>query len=208
MRLFLHDGDLPDGYDPGDCVAIDCETMGLRHGRDRLCLAQVSRGDGAADLVRVPKGRSPAPNLARILADPEVQKLFHFGRFDIAALYLRYGVLARPVYCTRIASYFARTFSNRHSLRHLCSELLGIEIEKEEQTSDWGAEELTDRQLRYAANDVLHLHAIRAELEAALAREGRTEYVRRCCEFLPWRAQMDVAGWDRIDLFAHGSGGS
>ncbi len=205
MRVLLHEGDLPDGFDPGASVALDCEAMGLRHARDRLCLVQLSAGDGVAHLVRVANPPAAAPRLRRVLADERILKLFHFGRFDIAALYRSYGVLASPVYCTRIASLFARTFTNKHSLKVLCDELLGIELEKEEQSSDWGNPELTEAQLNYAAGDVLHLHRLRVALDAILEREGRRELVERCFEFLPWRARIDVEGWADMDLFAHGA---
>ncbi len=205
MRTYLHEDDLPDSFDPGQAVAIDCETLGLRHGRDRLCLVQVSAGDGAAHLVRVANPVSAAPRLQGMLVDERVLKIFHFGRFDIASLYRSYGVLARPVYCTRIASLFARTFTNRHSLKHLCSDLLDVSLDKEEQTSDWGRPYLTDAQLQYAAADVVHLHRIRECLDAMLQREGRVEFAQRCFEFLPWRARIDVEGWGDMDIFSHGA---
>lgn len=205
MRAFLHEDDLPDGFDPGQAVAVDCEAMGLRHGRDRLCLVQVSAGDGAAHLVRVASPVAAAPRLQGMLADERVLKIFHFGRFDIASLYRSYGVLARPVYCTRIASLFARTFTNRHSLKQLCGDLLDVSLEKEEQTSDWGRPYLTDAQLQYAAADVVHLHRIRECLDVMLQREGRAEFAQRCFEFLPWRARIDVEGWGDMDIFSHGA---
>ena len=205
MRTYLHEDDLPDSFDPGQAVAIDCETLGLRHGRDRLCLVQVSTGDGAAHLVRVANPVSAAPRLQGMLVDERVLKIFHFGRFDIASLYRSYGVLARPVYCTRIASLFARTFTNRHSLKQLCSDLLDVSLDKEEQTSDWGRPYLTDAQLQYAAADVVHLHRIRECLDAMLQREGRVEFAQGCFEFLPWRARIDVEGWGDMDIFSHGA---
>ena len=205
MRTYLHEDDLPDSFDPGQAVAIDCETLGLRHGRDRLCLVQVSAGDGAAHLVRVANPVAAAPRLQGMLVDERVLKIFHFGRFDIASLYRSYGVLARPVYCTRIASLFARTFTNRHSLKQLCSDLLDVSLDKEEQTSDWGRPYLTDAQLQYAAADVVHLHRIRECLDAMLQREGRVEFAQRCFEFLPWRARIDVEGWGDMDIFSHGA---
>ena len=205
MRANLHEDDLPDGFDPGQAVAVDCETMGLRHSRDRLCLVQVSTGDGSAHLVRIASPVAAAPTLQGMLADERVLKIFHFGRFDIASLYRSYGVLARPVYCTRIASLFARTFTNRHSLKQLCGDLLDISLEKEEQTSDWGRPHLTEAQLQYAAADVVHLHRIRECLDAMLLREGRAEFAQRCFEFLPWRARIDVEGWGDMDIFSHGA---
>ena len=205
MRAMLHEDDLPDGFDPGRAVAVDCETMGLRQFRDRLCLVQLSVGDGTAHLVRVANPARPAPRLEAVLSDGNVLKIFHFGRFDIAALYRCYGVLAQPVYCTRIASLFARTYTNRHSLKHLCGELLGLELDKEEQSSDWRQPSLTDAQLQYAAADVQHLHRIRECLDAMLEREGRRELAAHCFEFLPWRAKIDVEGWGATDIFSHGA---
>ncbi len=205
MRVNLHEHDLPVGFDPGRAIAVDCETMGLRHGRDRLCLVQVSSGDGTAHLVQVSNPPGAAERLRSVLADESVLKIFHFGRFDIASLYRTYGVLAGPVYCTRVASLFARTFTNRHSLRHLCGDLLGIELEKEEQTSDWGRTRLTESQMQYAANDVVHLHRIRESLDSMLEREGRIDLVQHCFAFLPWRAKIDVEGWSDMDIFSHGA---
>jgi ribonuclease D len=203
MANFLHRGDLPDGLDLGPVVALDCETMGLVPGRDRLCLVQMSAGDGDCHLVQVAPGQREAPNLARMLADPGTLKLFHFGRFDIAALDHAFGVLARPVYCTKIASKLTRTFTDRHGLRDLLRELLGIDISKQQQQSDWGAPDLTPAQLDYAASDVLYLHRLRDAFDALLAREGRTELAQACFDFLPHRARLDLAGWPEQDIFAH-----
>jgi ribonuclease D len=199
----LYQRDLPDGLSLGPVVAIDCETMGLNPHRDRLCLVQMSGGDGHCHLVQIAPGQTAAPNLCRILADPAVLKLFHFGRFDIAVLMHAFGTLAAPVYCTKIASRLVRTFTDRHGLKYLLQELLGIDISKQQQTSDWGAAELTPAQLDYAASDVLHLHRLKAELDAMLARERRTEIAQACFDFLPARAQLDLAGWPDIDIFAH-----
>jgi len=203
VAIHLHRGDLPDDLDLGPVVAVDTEAMGLDFHRDRLCLVQLSAGDGNAHLVQLPKTPAPAPNLERLLGDKAVLKLFHFGRFDIAALYNRFGVLTAPVYCTKIASRLARTYTDRHSLKALTSELLGIDLSKQQQSSDWGAEELSDAQLAYAASDVLHLHALKERLDAMLAREGRTELAQACFDFLPHRARLDIAGWPEIDIFAH-----
>jgi len=199
----LHHSDLPDDVDLGSEIAIDCEAMGLVHGRDRLCLVQLSAGDGDAHLVQIAPGQAAAPNLCRLLADPGLTKLFHFGRFDIAALYAAFGVLARPVYCTKIASKLARTYTDRHGLKYLLSELLGVDISKQQQTSDWGAAELSEAQLEYAATDVLYLHRLRAVLDARLEREGRADLATACFAFLPDRARLDVAGWPETDIFAH-----
>jgi len=199
----LHKGDLPDGLDLGPVVAIDCETMGLNPHRDRLCLVQMSAGDGDAHMVQIAPGQTSAPNLARMLADPAVLKLFHFGRFDIAALHNAFGVLASPVWCTKIASKLVRTYTDRHGLRNLCQELVGIDISKHQQSSDWGATTLTEAQLEYAASDVLYLHRIREELQRRLLREGRTEIAEACFAFLPMRAQLDLAGWPEEDIFSH-----
>jgi ribonuclease D len=199
----LYQNDLPDGLDLGPVVAIDCETMGLNPHRDRLCVVQLSSGDGDAHLVQVAKGQTEAPNLARLLRDPEVLKLFHFGRFDIAVMYHAFGALAAPVYCTKIASKLVRTFTDRHGLKYLLQELVEVDISKQQQTSDWGAATLTEAQKAYAASDVLYLHRLKASLDAMLAREGRTEIAQACFEFLPTRARLDLAGWPEIDIFAH-----
>ena len=203
MANHLYQGDLPDDLDLGPIVAIDCETMGLNPHRDRLCLIQMSSGDGHTHLVQVAKGQTSAPNLSRMLEDPEVLKLFHFGRFDIAAMYNAFGALTAPVYCTKIASKMVRTYTDRHGLKNLLQELLGIDISKHQQSSDWGAETLTDAQLEYAASDVLYLHRLRDVLNERLAREGRTEMAQACFDFLPTRAMLDLAGWPEIDIFAH-----
>jgi len=200
---FLHKTDLPDGLSLGPVVAIDCETMGLNPHRDRLCVVQMSGGDGDAHLVQIEQGQTAAPNLQRMLADPEVLKLFHFGRFDIAAMFNAFGTLATPVYCTKIASKLIRTYTDRHGLRYLLQELLGVDISKQQQTSDWGADELTEAQLAYAASDVLYLHALKAELDKRLAREGRSDLAQACFDFLPTRAKLDLAGWPEIDIFEH-----
>lgn len=199
----LYRNDLPDGLDMGPVVAIDCETMGLNPHRDRLCVVQMSGGDGNAHIVQVSKGQTEAPNLCAMLENPEVLKLFHFGRFDIAALYHTFGALAAPVYCTKIASRLVRTFTDRHGLKALTQELLSLDISKHQQMSDWGAETLTEAQLDYAALDVLHLHALRQKLDAMLAREDRTDLAQACFQFLPTRARLDLAGWPETDIFAH-----
>ena len=203
MANHLYRNDLPDGLDLGPVVAIDCETMGLNPHRDRLCLVQMSGGDGNAHMVKIEPGQSEAPNLVRMLTDPGVLKLFHFGRFDIAALYHAFGALAAPVYCTKIASKLVRTYTDRHGLKFLLDEILGVDISKQQQMSDWGAAELTDRQLDYAASDVLHLHALKDKLDERLAREGRADLAQACFDFLPTRARLDLAGWPDIDIFAH-----
>jgi ribonuclease D len=207
MNIRLHQGDLPDGLDLGASVAIDTETMGLNPHRDRLCLVQLSAGDGNCHLVRIPptlKGTPvAAPNLKRLLSDARVMKLFHFARFDIASLKHALGVMAQPIYCTKTASRLVRTFTDRHGLKDLCKDLLGIELKKEQQTSDWGAPELTQEQLRYAATDVVHLHALKTKLDEMLAREGRTSLAQACFDFLPARAELDLAGWAEVDIFAH-----
>jgi len=199
----LYQNDLPDGLDLGPVVAIDCETMGLNPHRDRLCVIQMSGGDGDAHIVQVARGQTQAPNLARMLENPDVLKLFHFGRFDIAAMYNAFGALAAPVYCTKIASRLVRTYTDRHGLKNLTAELIGVDISKQQQMSDWGAEDLTGAQLDYAASDVLYLHRLREELDKRLAREGRTELARSCFDFLPTRARLDLEGWPEIDIFAH-----
>jgi len=199
----LYQDDLPDDLNLGPIVAIDCETMGLNPHRDRLCVVQLSGGDGHAHLVQVSKGRTEAPNLARLLTDPQVLKLFHFGRFDIAAMYNAFGALAAPVYCTKIASRLVRTYTDRHGLKALTQELLGVDISKQQQSSDWGAETLTAAQMDYAASDVLHLHRLRAVLDVMLAREGRSALAQSCFDFLPTRALLDLQGWPETDIFAH-----
>jgi len=203
MTVTLHKGDLPADLDLGPVVAIDTETMGLNPKRDRLCLVQLSSGDGNAHLVQIGLGQTSAPNLARMLVDPKVEKLFHFARFDIAALYQGLGALTAPVYCTKIASRLVRTFTDRHGLKDLCRDLLGVEISKQQQSSDWGAADLTEAQMAYAASDVLYLHGLKAKFDVLLAREGRTGLARACFDFLPARAQLDLAGWPEIDIFAH-----
>lgn len=203
MANHLYKRDLPDGLDLGPIVAIDCETMGLNPHRDRLCVVQLSSGDGNAHLVQVEKGQTSAPNLERLLTDPDVLKLFHFGRFDIAAMLNAFGVVTAPVYCTKIASKLIRTYTDRHGLKNLLEQLLKIDISKQQQMSDWGAEELTAAQLDYAASDVLYLHRLRDELNQRLDREGRTAIAQACFDFLPMRAQLDLAGWPEIDIFSH-----
>lgn len=203
MANNLYQNDLPDGLDMGLVVAIDCETMGLNPHRDRLCLIQMSGGDGNTHIVQVSKGQTEAPNLCAMLENPDVLKLFHFGRFDIAAMYNAFGALTAPVYCTKIASRLIRTYTDRHGLKNLTQELIGVDISKQQQMSDWGAETLTSAQLEYAASDVLYLHKLRNELDKRLEREGRTEIAAACFDFLPTRAKLDLAGWPEIDIFAH-----
>ncbi len=203
MANTLYQNDLPDGLDLGPVVAIDCETMGLNPHRDRLCLIQMSGGDGNVHLVQVARGQTSAPNLCAMLENPNVLKLFHFGRFDIAALYHAFGALTAPVYCTKIASKLIRTFTDRHGLKYLLGDLLGVDISKFQQMSDWGAPHLTAAQLEYAASDVLYLHRLKVELDRMLAREGRTEIAQSCFDFLPARAQLDLIGYPEIDIFAH-----
>lgn len=204
MTIHLHRHDLPDGLDLGPVVAIDTETMGLDPRRDRLCLVQLSAGDGDAHLVQIARGQREAPNLARMLVDEGTLKLFHFGRFDIAMLESALGVVTRPVWCTKIATKLVRTFTDKHGLKYLLHDLVGVDISKQQQTSDWGAEELTPAQLEYAASDVLHLHALKAELERRLEREGRTALAQACFDFLPARATLDLLGWgDDNDIFRH-----
>ncbi len=203
MANHVYKGDLPDGLDLGPVVAVDCETMGLNPQRDRLCVVQLSGGDGEAHLVQIAKGQTEAPNLCRMLADPQVLKLFHFGRFDIAALQHAFGVRTAPVYCTKIASRLIRTYTDRHGLKNLLQELLEIDISKQQQSSDWGAEELSEAQIAYAASDVLYLHRLKEALDARLAREGRAEMAQACFDFLPMRAELDLAGWPETDIFAH-----
>jgi len=206
MTIRLHRGDLPDlSRYRGIPVAIDTETMGLDVRRDRLCVVQLSPGDGTADVVQIPAGAdaASAPNLVALLADPEILKIFHFGRFDLGILCRTFGVMAAPVYCTKIASRLARTYTDRHGLKDLVRELLGQELSKQQQSSDWGAAELSEAQLAYAASDVLHLHVLRERLDAMLAREGRAELARACFGFLPERVRLDLAGWAEQDIFAH-----
>jgi ribonuclease D len=200
----LHEGDLPAGALAGaSVVAIDSETMGLRLGRDPLCVVQLSDGNGEAHVVQLDRATYEAPNLKRLLTDPAVLKLFHFGRFDIAMFWLHLGVLTAPVYCTKIASKLARTYTDRHGLKDVTKELLGVDLSKAQQSSDWGQAKLSEDQVAYAASDVLHLHALRERLDEMLVREGRDGLARACFNFLPHRAQLDVAGWEDIDIFAH-----
>ena len=203
MTIRLHRGDLPDLARYHGTVAIDTETMGLDLNRDRLCVVQLSPGDGSADLVQIPAHATDAPNLKRLLADPGVLKIFHFARFDLGMLCKAFGVMAEPVYCTKIASRLCRTYTDRHGLKDLVREVLGHDLSKQQQSSDWGAAELTPEQLRYAADDVLHLHKLKARLDAMLAREGRTALAEACFAFLPARAALDLAGWPDTDIFAH-----
>jgi ribonuclease D len=203
MTVRLHRGDLPDLSRYKGAVAIDTETMGLDHRRDRLCVVQLSPGDGSADVVQIPPGAPKAPNLTKLLADPAVLKIFHFARFDVATLFHAFGVMPAPVYCTKIASRLTRTYSDKHGLKDLVREVLGVELSKQQQLSDWGSPELTEQQVSYAASDVLHLHALREKLDVLLAREGRTELAAACFRFLPDRARLDLAGWAAEDIFAH-----
>lgn len=203
MTNFLYQNDLPDDLDLGPMVAIDCETMGLHPHRDRLCVVQLSGGDGHAHLVQIAKGQSAAPNLSALLENPHVLKLFHYGRFDIAAMLNAFGATAAPVYCTKIASRLVRTYTDRHGLAKLCQELLSVDISKQQQSSDWGAEELSQAQIDYAASDVLYLHRLRDELNKRLIREGRMDMAQACFDFLPMRAKLDLEGWPDTDIFAH-----
>ncbi len=203
MAVRLHRGDLPAGFDSGPAVAVDTETLGLNPHRDRLCVVQVSRGDGDADVVQLPRGGEPPRVLLGVLADPAVLKIFHYARFDVAAIERAFGVAPAPVYCTKVASRLARTYTDRHGLKDLCRDLLGVDISKGQQSSDWGADALTPAQVEYAASDVLHLHALRARLDGLLAREGRAELAAACFAFLPTRARLDLAGWAETDIFAH-----
>ena len=203
MAVELHQGDLPAALDFGGAVAIDTETLGLNPLRDRLCLVQLSSGDGNAHLVQITRKPGDAPNLKALLADPKVLKLFHFARFDIAVLYHSFGVMPAPLYCTKIASKLARTFTNRHGLKDLCKDLLGIDLSKQQQSSDWGAKSLKPEQLNYAASDVLYLHELKEKLDTMLARENREELARACMEFLPSRAKLDLYGWAEEDIFSH-----
>jgi len=203
MKIKLYQNDLPDGLDLGPVVAIDTETLGLNPFRDRLCLAQLSSGDGVCHAVQFAADSYAAPNLKKMLADPAVTKLFHFARFDIGMFRRYLGVDCKPVYCTKIASKLVRTYTDRHGLKDLVRELLGVELSKEQQSSDWGASALTEKQLSYAANDVAHLHQLKTVLDAMLAREGRTALAQACFDFLPTRAALDLAGWEGTDIFAH-----
>jgi ribonuclease D len=203
MTIRLHRGDLPDLASYTDSVAIDTETMGLHPHRDRLCVVQLSNGDGTADVVQIISGQADAPNLKALLANPKITKIFHFARFDLAALYNAFGVMPQPVYCTKIASRLSRTYTDRHGLKDLVREVLNIDLSKQQQSSDWGSQSLSEAQLAYAASDVLHLHALRGRLDAMLAREGRTELAQACFQFLPTRAKLDLQGWDTEDIFAH-----
>lgn len=203
MTIHIYQNDLPEGLELGPVVAIDCETMGLLPHRDRLCLVQLSGGDGDAHLVQITQDQTEAPNLTRMLANPDVLKLFHFGRFDIAVLLHRFGVVTAPVWCTKIASKLVRTYTDRHGLKYLLQEMLGIDISKQQQSSDWGAANLSSAQMEYAASDVLYLHRLKDALAPILVREGRDALAARCFEFLPVRAQLDLAGWPETDIFAH-----
>jgi ribonuclease D len=203
MKIKLHKGDLPDGLILGPLVAIDTETLGLNPHRDRLCLAQLSSGDDVCHAVQFEADQYQAPNLRRLLADASVTKLFHFARFDLAVFKQYLGITARPVYCTKLASRLVRTYTDKHGLKDLVKELLGTDLSKEQQSSDWGAEQLSERQLAYAANDVAYLHRLKVVLDAMLAREGREHFARACFEFLPMRAELDLAGWQELDVFAH-----
>jgi ribonuclease D len=204
MTIRLHRGDLPDiTLYQKDAVAIDTEAMGLDPRRDRLCLVQLSPGDGSADVVQIPAGATSAPNLTRLLADGSILKIFHFARFDLGVLQQAFGVMPGPVYCTKIASRIARTYTDRHGLKDLAREVLGVDLSKQQQLSDWGAGDLTDAQVAYAASDVLHLHALKEKLDAMLAREGRAELAAACFRFLPDRVRLDLAGWAAEDIFAH-----
>ena len=203
MTIRLHRGDLPDLSRYTNSVAIDTETMGLNPHRDRLCVVQMSNGDGTADVIQIAKDQRDAPNLKALLANPNVTKIFHFARFDLAVLFHTFGVMPQPVYCTKIASRLSRTYTDRHGLKDLVREVLNIDLSKQQQSSDWGAQGLSEAQLAYAASDVLHLHALRERLDAMLVREGRTELAKACFEFLPPRAKLDLGGWEAEDIFAH-----
>ena len=206
MAIHFYENDLPDGLDLGDMIAVDSETMGLAPHRDRLCLVQLSSGDGSAHLVRIgapEHAAERAPNLIAQLGDPNRLKLYHFARFDLAVIYLRLGVMPAPVYCTKIASKLCRTYTDRHGLKDVAREMAEVDISKQQQSSDWGADTLTDAQKAYAADDVLHLHKIKAGLDFMLAREGRTELAQACFDFLPTRARLDLIGWEETDIFAH-----
>jgi ribonuclease D len=203
MTTRLHRGDLPDLAGYGAVVAIDTETLGLNPNRDRLCVVQLSPGDGSADVVQFPAGDNKAPNLVKLLRDPNRLKLFHFARFDLAVLYKTFGVMPEPVYCTKIASKLARTYTDKHGLKDIVKELLGHDLSKQQQSSDWGADNLSEAQIAYAASDVLHLHALRDRLDQMLAREDRSDFAEACFRFLPVRAKLDLAGFAELDIFAH-----
>jgi ribonuclease D len=203
MTIRLHRGDLPDLSRYRQAVAIDTETMGLDHRRDRLCVVQLSGGDGSADVVKIPRGSTQATHLRALLSDTNILKIFHFARFDMGILYQTYGVMPAPVYCTKIASRLVRTYTDKHGLKDLTRDLLGIEVSKQQQLTDWGADELTDAQVAYAASDVLHLHALRTKLDAMLMREGRAELAAACFRFLPDRVRLDLGGWAAEDIFSH-----
>ena len=203
MTIRLHRGDLPDLSRYTGSVAIDTETLGLNPHRDRLCVVQLSPGDGSADVVQIPVGAADAPNLKRLLADPAILKIFHYARFDIAVLFNALGVMPAPIYCTKIASRLTRTYTDRHGLKDLARELLGVDMSKQQQSSDWGADTLSEAQVAYAASDVLYLHALKDKLDMMLAREGRTDLAEACFRFLPDRARLDLMGWGEQDIFAH-----
>jgi len=203
MTIFFHEEDLPDSFVPAAAVAVDTEAMGLHPHRDRLCLIQLSNGDGDAHLVRLPQGKYDAPNLKALFEDPKIIKIFHYARFDVGMIKAYLGVDVAPVYCTKIASKLVRTYTDRHGLKDLLREVLGVEVSKKEQSSDWGADNITDAQREYAANDVLYLHGLMEGLNVRLAREGRTELAQACFDFLPKRAALDLAGWPETDIFAH-----
>ncbi|HEX3858811.1 MAG TPA: ribonuclease D [Pseudolabrys sp.] len=205
MAIRLHRGDLPNLAAYKGAVAIDTETMGLDPHRDRLCVVQLSPGDGSADVVQIAAGQTTAPNLQKLLADTSLLKIFHFARFDLGMMYQAFGVMAEPVYCTKIASRLARTYTDRHGLKDLAREVLGVDLSKQQQSSDWGADTLTDAQVAYAATDVLHLHALKAKLDAMLAREGRSALAEACFRFLPDRVRLDLGGWASEDIFSHSS---
>jgi ribonuclease D len=203
MTNYLYDGDLPDNLDLGSIIAVDTETMGLNPSRDRLCLVQISSGDGDAHLVQISKNQILAPNLCKILSNPDVLKIFHFGRFDIAVIFIRFNVLCNSVYCTKIASKLVRTFTERHGLKNILQDLISVDVSKQQQSSDWGRPVLTQSQIDYAASDVLYLHKLKHELDIRLSRENRTDIAQACFEFLPRRAQLDILGWPNHDIFAH-----
>jgi ribonuclease D len=203
MTIRRHRGDLPDTSAYSGTIAVDTETMGLQHQRDRLCVVQLSPGDGSADVVQIAPGRPAAPNIVALLSDPSILKIFHFARFDLGAIYQAFGIMPSPIYCTKIASKLARTYTDKHGLKDLVKELLNIDLSKQQQLSDWGADDLSDAQVAYAASDVLHLHAVKAKLDAMLARERREDLAAACFGFLPDRVRLDLAGWDREDIFAH-----